>query len=172
VRENPWLQLQGRQQVLINRDCGASYSMFAMPHSDQVPQHSETTRWRPRSRWAVGFSQHGERLFHLIAPTATNSVSRGLCSQFSANRSVSCSDYPLHLGDTWEAIMQFRTTGLWLLAAIALPASRTDNSIGCTTMLQRGSDRNVDSGDCARDCIAKHSLVSLGLRLGARYQLR
>jgi len=57
--------------------------------------------------------------------------------------------------------MRFRTTGLWLIAAIALPASGTDNSIGCTTMLQRGSVRNVDSGDCARDCIAKHSFHSV-----------
>jgi hypothetical protein len=33
VRENPWLQLQGPPQCPL------------CPHSDEVPQHAETTRW-------------------------------------------------------------------------------------------------------------------------------
>src|SRR5882672_12899189 len=63
---------------------------------------------------------------------ATNSVSRGLCSRFPSNSSSKRPAIPRGAGraygapmirGTWEAIMQFRTTGLLLLCVMALPAS-------------------------------------------------
>src|ERR1700682_2856062 len=65
---------------------------------------------------------------------ATNSVSLGLCSRFPSNSSSKRPAIPRGAGRaygvplirrTWEAIMQFRTTGLLLLGAMALPVSGT-----------------------------------------------
>src|ERR1700682_238986 len=65
---------------------------------------------------------------------ATNSVSLGLCSRFPSNSSSKRPAIPRGAGRaygvplirrTWEAIMQFRTTGLLLLGAMALPAAGT-----------------------------------------------
>src|SRR5258708_12396644 len=66
-----------------------------------------------------------------------NSVSLGLCVRFPSHSGSKRPAIPRGAGraynapimrGTWEAIMQFRTTGLLLLGAIALPASGTAQS--------------------------------------------